>query len=88
MAYKANRLKYPRGNFKNETTDIFDDYSEAGVTYVGYARPGTVLTSEQSWAIIKIDETQGTVVKYPDGYFAYTNSWDSRTTLNYEFRKF
>lgn len=57
-----------------------DDNTTAGVTYIGYALPGTP-TNAALWAIKKIDETGPfSVITWADGNFNQDNVYDDRAT--------
>jgi len=55
----------------------------SGVTYVGYALPGTA-TSVASWQVKRLTETSGDcVVEWADGDADFNNIWDDRAGLSY-----
>lgn len=71
--------------FQTDLPDKIDTTTTAGVTYLGYAKAGTIATSQANWAVIKITEDG---VTYANGMLNYENVWDNRTSLTYEIRKF
>jgi len=72
---------------QGRTPDIWDELTD-GTTYMGYALPGTLATSEARFLIVKIS-TSGTVSRreYANGSKQYNNVWDNRAGLNYTFFK-
>ena len=69
----------------SELPDKIDTTSQTGITYLGYAKPGTTATSEARWGIVKI-QSDGTT--YPNGMLNYDQVWDDRLSLTYSLRKF
>jgi hypothetical protein len=60
------------------------DEAEGGITYVGYAAPGS-LTSEAVWKIKRLDDSViGTLaVRWAEGTNSAEHIWDDRASLDY-----
>lgn len=71
--------------YQTDLPDKIDSTSQTGVTYLGYAKPGTTATSQASWAIVKVEATGTT---YTNGLLSYDQVWDNRLSLTYSIRKF
>lgn len=66
-------------------TTRIDTVSTSGITYIGKAIPGSIV-SNSVWQIQIIDESQTpetTIILFADGNAEFNNIWDNRTTLNY-----
>jgi len=62
------------------------DESDSAITYVGYAQPGTVDTSEAKFAIKKISEAALIkTIEWANGSKVKDQAWDGRTGLTYSF---
>lgn len=60
----------------------YDD-AGSGVSYVGYAHPGTS-TADAFWRIKKITQTGADVsITWADGDSLFDNVWDNRASLTY-----
>lgn len=71
-------LKVMNGAYAQRTDDV-----GGGVTYRGWAVPGTA-TSVSSWRITRITETSGDfVMDFADGDNNFDNEWDERAALSY-----
>ncbi len=65
------------------TKFLRSDCVGSGVTYVGYAEPGTT-DIDSVWAIVRYTETGcDAVAEWADGNNDYDNVWDDRLTLTY-----
>ena len=70
------------GNVDNTgLTSILDDDNDP-VFYWGRAATGTVLSAAE-WRILRIDCTDGVVLKWADGDTEFNNVWNSRAGLSY-----
>src|SRR3990167_3285847 len=58
------------------------DSIDSNIQYVGKAIPGT-LTSVNSWRIMRVNSTSGTVVTWADGNTLFDNIFDNRESLSY-----
>lgn len=68
---------------KTEEPNTIDNTGVGGVTYVGFAVPGT-LNSDAKWKIKKITEVgTTTTIQYADNDYKFDNVWDDRATLTY-----
>lgn len=72
------------------TADETDTITGAAsnIIYKGYCKPGTLLTSEAAWAILRIDTSNGAQNMFADGLFEYSQVWDNRASLTYTYHKF
>lgn len=53
------------------------------LTYIGKARGDGSPTDDPIWQIQRIDEADGTIIKWADGNDKYDNVWDDRISLTY-----
>lgn len=71
-------MKINNGAYTQRTDD-----AGGGVTYRGWAVPGTA-TSAAGWRVTKITETTGDyVLNFADGNNNFDNVWDNRASLSY-----
>ncbi|MCC7571459.1 hypothetical protein KO465_09120 [Candidatus Micrarchaeota archaeon] len=63
------------------------DQTTANITYIGWARPGSVNVAGKAdarWKIKRIDETVDPMeIGYAGGTDSYTYIWDDRSTYDY-----
>lgn len=70
------------GDTVPDYTTLIDDVG-SGVTYIGYAVPGTA-TSAASWKIKKLIESgDDAQVLFANGAATFVNIWDNRASLGY-----
>jgi hypothetical protein len=71
---------------ENRPPDIVDESGAPAVTYVGFALPGTVDTSEAKFKIKKITAVAGiTKTMWANGNRNYNNIWDNRAAIPYSY---
>lgn len=73
------------------SADIIEEV-DGFTTYLGFCTPGTLLTSEPGWSIMKIVEGAAlpkiTLFQWANGECAYNLVWDNRAGYNYSFKNF
>lgn len=74
------------------SADIIEEGENGLTTYLGFCKPGTLLTSEPKWSIMRIVEAGAlptvTRFEWATGSCAYNLVWDLRTTYAYQFKTF
>lgn len=75
------------------SADIIEELAGGLVTYMGFCQPGTLLTSESSWSIMKTVQSADvlpivTTFTWAQGMCAYNFVWDSRAGYDYAFKNF
>lgn len=68
--------------------DIVDE-AAADTTYLGFCAPGTTGTDQPKWSIMKIAQA-GTETRFlwAGGLCAFSEVWDNRAALVYQFKNF
>jgi hypothetical protein len=66
---------------------------DANTTYLGFCAPGTLLTSEAKWSIMKIETTAAaapafTYFTWANGQCSYNLVFDNRDDYDYSYHKF
>jgi len=75
------------------SADIIEELAGGLVTYLGFCRPGTLLTSESTWSIMIITQSSDvlpiiTVFNWAGGSCAYNLVWDNRAGYDFAFKNF
>ena len=59
------------------------DDAGGGITYVGWAIPGSI-TSSAIWKLMRMTESSGDLtIEWADGNVSYDNVWNNRASLSY-----
>ena len=63
------------------------------ITYFGFCEPGTLLTSEPKWSVMKVVQSAAaypilTTFTWATGMCAYNLTWDGRAGYTYIFKTF
>lgn len=73
------------------SADIIEEV-DGITTYLGFCEPGTLLTSEPKWSIMRIVEAGAlptvTTFHWANGSMMYNLVWDLRAGYDYQFKKF
>lgn len=75
------------------SADIIEEVAGGLITYLGLCEPGTILTSEAKWSIMKIVQSAAvlpivTTFTWATGSCAYNLVWDNRAGYDYSFKNF